>query len=163
MPTLFIVFGLRFHFFSRKLIYSILALIIPILIQTTNGQSNGWYHITDSTKMAFDKTPIVVASDFEYLAIDSMQQPSTSNYFPGEVLYIINGKVSTAKTKDFADATEKAIGKQIGFLYNGEIIVAPQPNLRIEGGHFQITPSYLNDRKKMMQLYENLKKEMTPP
>ncbi|MFK2062808.1 hypothetical protein ACIXOG_21795 [Bacteroides fragilis] len=49
------------------------------------------------------------------------------------------------------------MGKQIGFLYKGKVITAPQVNARIDSGNFQIIPDgFCNDREKMFELYESL-------
>lgn len=140
----------------------VLLILSYLMIANCFGQSpNGWYLITNTETMEYDRTPILTVTDFEALKLDSTQQSATSNLFPGQVVFQIIGKIKTDKMKVFADATEKYIGKQIGFLYNGEIISAPKINLRIEGGNFAITPSYMNDRDKMTRLYEDLKKELT--
>jgi preprotein translocase subunit SecD len=144
----------------KTLIYGLFISSLFLLGCSTNEQPDGWYLITDTKTMAPDKIPIVTASDFGALIIDSTRQSSISDVFPGQVVFQITGKIKADKVKNFADATEKAVGKQIGFLYNGDIISAPVVNNRIESGYFSITPSFMNDRKKMMQLYKDLKQEM---
>lgn len=75
--------------------------------------------------------------------------------------YVLTGKVKAGKIKTWADATEKATGKQIGFLYNGKIITAPQVNMKIENGNFLISsPELIEDREKIHAIFEQLKKEM---
>ena len=74
--------------------------------------------------------------------------------------YIIAGKIKSGKAKAWANATERAIGKQIGFLYKGKVITAPQVNARIDSRNFQIIPDgFCNDREKMFELYESLVNE----
>ncbi len=142
----------------RKLIYAALSVF---LLSCSTEKQNGWYLITDTETMAADKTPIVTASDFEALRLDSVVQSATSDAFPGQTVFLITGKVKADKVDAFADATEKHVGKQMGFLYNGEIITAPQINMRIESGHFSITPpSFMDNRKKMVQLYKELQQEI---
>ncbi len=144
----------------KKLIFSFLALNMILFSCSTNERPNGWYLITDAATMTLDKTPIITVSGFDDVKLDSVQQPAIADLFPGQVIFQITGKIKADKVKKFADATEKAIDKQIGFLYNGEVISAPRINQRIDGGHFSITPPFMNDRDKMMQLYEDLKKGM---
>lgn len=123
---------------------------------STGQETNGWYFITDSKTNAIDKSPIITVADFAILRLDS---------FPGaednSVSYQIVGKVKDDKVQAWADATEKAVGSQIGFLYNGKIISAPQVNMRIEGGNFSVSSWELHkDRQKMTEIFEQLKKEM---
>ena len=112
---------------------------------------NGWYHITDGKTLTFDSSPIVTTVDFEVLRIDSALNSANV------MTYIIAGKIKSGKAKAWANATERAIGKQIGFLYKGKVITAPQVNARIDSGNFQIIPDgFCNDREKMFELYESL-------
>lgn len=135
--------------------YLILSAFCIILTNCTKKQDvNGWYFITDKQTQAFDKLPIVTVADFETLRVDSTLNSENA------MTYVITGQMKADKIKTWADATEKAIGKQIGFLYNGEIISAPQVNARIEMGHFQISSQKLSkDREKMLGIYKALKEE----
>lgn len=73
------------------------------------------------------------------------------------MMYVITGQIKADKVNRWADATQKAIDKQIGFLYYGKIISAPEVNARIEGGGFQISSQELSkDREKMLYIYESL-------
>lgn len=63
--------------------------------------------------------------------------------------------------KDYADGTEKAIGKGIIFLFDGDIICTPIPNYRIDEGRFAISLHGLSSDKKIMHdMYNFLLKEM---
>lgn len=94
--------------------YLILSVFCFILASCTGKQEvNGWYFITDNQTQAFDKSPIVTVADFETLQVDSTLNSENS------MTYVITGQMKAEKVKTWADATEKAIGKQIGFLYNG--------------------------------------------
>lgn len=139
-----------------KFKYLILSAFCIILSSCTKKQDvNGWYFITDNQTMTFDKSPIVTTADFETLRIDSALNSENT------MTYVITGQIKTEKAKIWADATEKAIGKQIGFLYNGEIISAPQVNSRIEGGNFQISSKELSfNREKTFSIYKNLKNKI---
>lgn len=101
----------------------------PNVIQTEKVLENGWYHIADGQKDSILLPPIVTVKDFVKLRLDTD--------FYGK--YSIVAQVSKRKLKDWADATEKAIGKRIGFVFNDSVISDPQVNMRIENGTFQIT------------------------
>ena len=135
----------------------VLCMFCFLFMGCSTGQlADGWYFITDSKANAVDRSPIVTASDFAALLLDSF--PDAGH---GTVSYQVIGKIKDNKVKAWADATEKAIGKQIGFMYNGEIISAPQVNMRIESGNFSISSKeLLHDRQKMTEIFEQLKKKM---
>lgn len=139
-----------------KTIYLILGICCTLLANATNKQeANGWYFITDTRTNAFNPSPIVTVADFEILQVDSLLNTENT------MTYILTGKVKADKIKTWADATEKAIGKQIGFLYNGKIITAPQVNMKIENGSFLISsPELLKNREKILAIFEQLKKEI---
>lgn len=56
-------------------------------------------------------------------------------------LVAIQGMVKAEKRQQWADGTERMIGKRIGFVYNDSVVTAPQINARIESGSFQIISS----------------------
>ena len=59
----------------------------------------------------------------------------------------------------WAEETEKAIGKQIAFVFNDSVISTPTVNMRIESGNFAIT-SYCDTL--LPEIYEELNKEINP-
>lgn len=69
---------------------------------------------------------------------------------------MISGQISKYKLNKWAKETEKAIGRQIAFVFNDSIITNPRVNCRIESGAFQIT-SILD--KELPDIYERLKQE----
>ena len=69
---------------------------------------------------------------------------------------VISGQISKYKLNKWAKETEKAIGRQIAFVFNDSIITNPRVNCRIESGAFQIT-SILD--KELPDIYERLKQE----
>ena len=80
--------------------------------------------------------PLATVKDFERVAIvrdtfiidsDTVSQ------------LLIQGRVKPEKRQQWADGTERLIGKLLGFVYNDSVITAPQINARIESGAFQIT------------------------
>lgn len=96
-------------------------------------RENGWYFLFNGEKDGISKEPIITVKDFISLELDS-----TYYTVENEKIGVIYGEVSRFKRNKYADATEKAIGKQIGFIYNNEIIFSPRVNTRIESGLFQI-------------------------
>ena len=76
--------------------------------------------------------PIVKASDFTDMQIDSMRIDGSS-----QTIYTITGKCNDSEK--FAEATEEAIGKHIAFLFDGKMVCAPKVNARIDSGNFMIT------------------------
>ena len=105
---------------------------------------NGWYHIVDEDSII--PTPIVTVKEFGTLRLDS-------DYYG---MYSIVGQVCRSKRQAWADATERWIGKRIGFIFNDSLIASPQVNMRIESGNFQIsTPQ----GKGIRSLYRSLLKE----
>lgn len=106
---------------------------------------NGWYHILSKQKDSIVKEPIVTVKDFVSLRLDS----------DGNGTYAIVGQISKHKLKKWADETEKAIGKQIAFVFNDTVITNPQVNARIESGTFQISSHDYN----LKNMYNKIRKE----
>lgn len=106
-------------------------------------RENGWYHVIDNKKDSLSIEPILTVNDFATLKLD------TSNL--GQ--YAIFGKISQQKIKKWAIETEKAIGKQIAFVFNDSIITSPQVNAKIESGAFVITSPF---DKRLPQIYKQL-------
>lgn len=117
------------------------------------NQPNGWYHLEDHAEV-ITGNPIVTVKDFDFLQLDSGKSGDTN-----EMVYMITGKVKQEQLKTFGDETEKAIGKKIGFFYNGKVLSAPSPNVRLDSGYFSITlyPDYSSDQAHT--IYNNLNKE----
>lgn len=134
----------------RKLIF-LAVFIANYIVQISFGQdkimeqSNGWYHIKDLDANALEMQPIVTVADFETVTIDSAENAL------GNLTYFIVGRIKKDKIHIWADATEKSIGKQIGFLFDGKIISAPQVNQRIENGNFMISLHNTEELKKVYQ------------
>lgn len=108
---------------------------------------NGWYCIADEPKDYIIPTPIVTVKEFVALKLDS-------DYYG--TLHIMMGQVCHSKREAWADATERWIGKRIGFVFNDSLITSPQVNMRIESGAFQITAPQGHGIKS---LYRELLKE----
>lgn len=108
------------------------------------GLENGWYHIVDEDSII--PIPIVTVKEFAALRVDS-------DYYG---MCSIVGQVCRSKRQTWADATERWIGKRIGFIFNDSLIASPQVNMRIESGTFQITVPQGHGIKS---LYRKLLKE----
>lgn len=100
-------------------------------------RENGWYLITDGQKDSLASTPIVTVKDFEALELDS----------DAFGMQVIVGTISQRKQKAWADATERAIGQRIGFVFNDTVITDPMINARIESGRFLISNPHRYDLK----------------
>lgn len=132
-----------------KKIFVILALFsfLPhFLVCQNKFRENGWYHILSGQTDSISQEPIVTIKDFISLRLET-------DYFGKNV---ISGQISKYKSNKWAKETEKAIGRQIAFVFNDSIITDPRVNCRIESGAFQIT-SILD--KKLPGIYEQLKQE----
>lgn len=120
--------------------------ICPNHSQSVKHRENGWYRIIDGQKDSIASSPIVTVKEFASIRLDK-------DFFGKAV---ITGSVSKHKLQAWADSTEQLIGKRIGFVFNDSVITAPQVNMRIESGNFQITTPHNYD---MSSLYRNLLKE----
>lgn len=118
----------------------LLIALFPLLFSCNQkrdvSRQNGWYYILDNRKDSISDEPIVTVKDFVALRLDSSEMS-------GQPFYEIVGRVSKYKLNAWGDATEKVIGKRIGFVYNNEVITCPQVNMRLESGYFSISnPAY---------------------
>jgi len=135
----------------KTLYLSLLGLLLSLMSYSqvqTSPKENGWYYIIDGQQDSISQEPIVTVKDFAELNM-------VSDYFGQSV---ISGKVSKCKLNKWADATEKSIGKRIGFVFNDTVISAPQVNMRIESGNFQISNPHGYDLER---IYLQLLKEKT--
>lgn len=112
--------------------------------QVLTHRENGWYHVINTDSLS--AKPIITVKDMIELKLEK-------DYYGN---YAISGRISKYKINKWADETEKAIGKQIAFVYNDSIISNPQVNDRIESGTFMITS--LSD-KKLPDIYKGVMKE----
>lgn len=135
---------------TKKALVTLLFFMCALCFMNCNKNSyriNGWYHIIPGQKDNIAHEPIVTVKDFVALRLDS-------DVF-GK--YIITGQISEHKITKWMNETEKAMGKQIAFVFNDSVITNPTVNCRIESGAFQIS-SLLDD--KLPTIYRQLKKEM---
>lgn len=132
-----------------KSIYLILiglSVSLAIHSQDPASKENGWYYITSKNQVTLSEDPIVTVKDFVTLRLE--------NDAFGK--FIITGSISKYKRNKWADATARSIGKRIGFVFNGKVITAPQVNMRIENGKFQISNPHNYDLQK---LYKEIRQE----
>lgn len=135
---------------TKKICATLLLFLCTFCFVNCNKSSyhvNGWYHIISGQEDSIAHEPIVTVKDFDALRMDS----------DAFGRYVITGQISGHKITKWANETEKAIGKQIAFVFNDSIITNPKVNCRIESGAFQI--SSLSDNK-LPAIYRQLKKEM---
>lgn len=110
-------------------------------------RENGWYPVTGDSNDSLSLEPIVTTKDFSVLRLDSDAFGK----------YVIFGQIHPYYMNLWAEETEKAIGKQIAFVFNDSVISTPTVNMRIESGNFAIT-SYCDTL--LPEIYEELNKEI---
>jgi TonB family protein len=112
-------------------------------------RENGWYPVTGDSNDSLSLEPIVTTKDFSVLRLDSDAFGK----------YVIFGQIHPYYMNLWAEETEKAIGKQIAFVFNDSVISNPTVNMRIESGNFAIT-SYCDTL--LPEIYEELNKGINP-
>ncbi|EJX05681.1 hypothetical protein EVA_06206 [gut metagenome] len=131
----------------------VLILLIGWLLVGCNSRpsaihrENGWYHVVSHSADSLAWEPIVTAKDFEILRLDT-------DAFGKQ---IIIGKIHPYYADRWAVETEKAIGKQIAFVFNDSVVSNPFVNARIESGNFAITSPC---DKLLPAIYEKLNSEI---
>lgn len=126
--------------------------LLSVFVLCNNGlaqtlqRENGWYFIIDGQKDSISKEPIVTVKEFVALELDSDAFGKS----------VILGTISKLRQTKWADATERVMGKRIGFLFNDEVITDPQVNCRIESGRFVITNPHGHD---LSEIYDQMKQE----
>ncbi len=111
-------------------------------------RADGFYPVADIPENQIEGKAIVKTKDFECIVLDTITDLNE---------IVITGKLKPHKIKTFADATERRIGKRIGFVYKDSVITAPTVNCRIESGTFQINSK---DQKLILEIFSSLKKDM---
>ena len=132
-----------------------MVLLLSVSCSTQFGKSklhDGWYLIIDNEENTVKNRPIATANKFDELKIDSVNVQGSDVY-----LYTITGKVSDVEK--WAKETEKAIGSNIGFIYEGKMICNPKVNAAIESGNFMINFPPYTPKKAVEKVYEDLKKQ----
>ncbi|MCM1139646.1 MAG: hypothetical protein NC453_13840 [Muribaculum sp.] len=120
----------------QSIIAFLMVLLLIFCACSSHRKVDGWYPLADYPDNSIVGAPLATVKDFESVAIvrdtfiidnDTVSQ------------LLIQGRVKPEKRQQWADGTERLIGKRLGFVYNDSVITAPQINARIESGSFQIT------------------------
>ena len=120
----------------QSIIAFLMVLLLLLCACTSHRKADGWYPVADYPDNSIVGKPLATVDDFESVVIvrdtfivdsDTVSQ------------LLIQGRVKPEKRQQWADGTERLIGKRLGFVYNDSVITAPQINARIESGAFQIT------------------------
>ena len=114
--------------------------------ESTSVRPNGWYYVIDMEHDSLSADPIVTVKDFARIKLDSVSDSNEDN-----MAYRILGVLDDSHKTTWAEATEKSIGKHIGFLFNGVILTAPYVNCKIESGKFFIATDKAYDMKLLYQ------------
>lgn len=114
--------------------------------------ADGWYHVENTENNIVKNRPIVKAEDFTGLRLDSCRIEGSDLQ-----IYTITGTCNDAGK--FADATEKAIGKHIAFIFDGKMVCAPKVNARIDSGNFMISLPTGTSHFDAVMVLEALKKQ----
>ena len=131
-----------------------MVLLLILCACSSPRRANGWYPLADYPDNTIVGKPLATVKDFESVAIvrdtfiiksDTVSQS------------LIQGRVKPTKRRQWADGTERLIGKRLGFVYNDSVITAPQINARIESGSFQITSP---DTALIKRLYNSFSQEL---
>lgn len=128
---------------KASMMYNIIAtLSIALIACSTNHRDNGWYPVDNSNIIEGDA--IATTADFEVVSLDTVMTPGVA---------FIQGKLKQDKVDSWTDATERRIGKRIGFVFNDSVIMAPTVNCRIESGSFSINSP---DKELILEIYNSL-------
>lgn len=114
----------------------------------TVHRENGWYLAASEDMDSIALEPIATVRDFNELRLDS----------DAFGRYVITGRISPRKQADWADHTEKAIGRRLAFVFNDTVVCCPTIHARIESGTFQVSSS--PDRPMdLPSIYRRLRQE----
>lgn len=128
---------------KTSMMYNIIAaLSIALIACSTNHRDNGWYPVDNSN--IIEGEAIATTANFEVVSLDTVTTPGVA---------FIQGKLKLDKVDTWTDATERRIGKRIGFVFNDSVIMAPTVNCRIESGSFSINSA---DKKLILEIYNSL-------
>jgi len=134
----------------QSIIAFVMVLLLILCACSSHHKIDGWYPLADYPDNSIVGKPLATVEDFESVVIvrdtfivdsDTVSQ------------LLIQGRVKAEKRQQWADGTERLIGKRLGFVYNDSVITAPQINARIESGSFQIISS---DTTLLNIIYQNI-------
>lgn len=135
---------------SKSTIAFLMLLLLLPCACSSQRRVDGWYPFADHPDNSIVGKPLATVKDFERVAIvrDTFIIESDTIW-----QLLIQGRVKPEKRRQWADDTERLIGKRLGFVYNDSVITAPQINARIESGAFQITSP---DTTLIKELYNTI-------
>ncbi len=122
----------------KSIIEALMELLLILCACSSHRRADGWYLLADypdNSDNSIVGKPLATVKDFGRVMI--VRDTFVIN---GDTVtrLLIQGQVKPEKRRQWADDTERLIGKRLGFIYNDSIITAPQINARIESGSFQI-------------------------
>lgn len=136
---------------NRQSIIAFLMVLLLILCAcSSQRKADGWYPLADYPDNRVVGNPLATVKDFERVTI---ARNTYIIYSDTVSQLLIEGRVKPEKRRQWADGTERLIGKRLGFVYNDSVITAPQINARIESGSFQITSP---DTTLIKRLYNSI-------
>lgn len=134
----------------QSIIAFMMVLLLILCACSSHRKVDGWYPVADFPDNSIVGKPLATVKDFESVAIvrDTfiLENDTVSQL-------LIQGRVKPEKRQQWAEGTERLIGKRLGFVYNDSVITAPQINARIESGSFQINSS---DTTLLNIIYQNI-------
>lgn len=135
-----------------SLVTALPALVALLCSCTSDDREDGWYHVSGLPSDTIIGEPLVTVRDFEAVVF-----VKDTFVIEGKSLcqIRIDGRVRPEKLQQWADGTERLIGKRLGFVYDDSVITAPQVNARIESGSFQVNSS---DTTLLRKIYNSIQK-----
>ncbi len=142
------------HSLRHLILPTKMVLLLILGACSSHGRVDGWYPVAEYPDNSIVGKPLATIKDFEKISIlrDTFE-------YHGELVnqLLIQGRVKPEKRQQWADGTERLIGKRLGFVYNDSVITAPQINARIESASFQIISK---DTALIKRLYDSINQEL---
>ncbi len=130
-----------------------MVLLLLLCACSSQHRIDGWYPLADYPDNSIVGKPLATVKAFERVAIVRDTFVIDSDTISK---LLIQGRVRPEKRRQWADGTERLIGKRLGFVYNDSVIIAPQINARIESGSFQSTS---HDTVIIRNIYNSIKQQ----
>lgn len=125
------------------------CLLMAACTQTQpSRRANGWYYVTPHATDSLSQTPFLTVEDFDTLRLETDAFGRTA----------ITGVLLRDKLPVWREATRKSVGKRIAFVFNDTVITAPQVNVPLESGHFQISNPHGYDLERIFRELQKEKK-----
>lgn len=122
---------------DRKTIITVLTVLFVMFCAcSSHRRVDGWYPVADYPDNTIVGNPLATVGDFEDVVVFKDTIVSEEDTVG---LMLIQGRVKHGMRLQWADGTERLIGKRLGFVYDDSVVTAPQINARIESGSFQIS------------------------